>query len=289
VTTINARIAEGRHRLLGAGIGHDESALDARLLAQAVLGWDATRILTSGDELEPSAFAAQYAELISRRAHREPLSYITGTREFWNLVFEVSPAVLIPRPETEGLVEAVNELFPDRQIPLRMADVCTGSGCVAVAIAFDRPAAHVVAADISAAALEVARRNTVRHAVADRVECVHGDLLQPLTGTFDVILANPPYVPSGARAALQREVRDFEPETALFAGADGLGVIRGLLAESPVRLAQDGYLIFEFGDGQEMAVRELISAGDGLRMVDVKCDLQGIPRIAIARLRSPVA
>ena len=119
--------------------------------------------------------------------------------------------------------------------------------------------------------------------MTDRVECVHGDLLQPLTGTFDVIVANPPYVPSGARAALQREVRDFEPETALFAGADGLGVIRRLLAESPARLAQDGYLIFEFGDGQEMVVRELISASDGLTMVDIRDDLQGIARIAVVK------
>jgi release factor glutamine methyltransferase len=285
VTTINARIAEARHRLLGAGIGHDESALDARLLAQAVLGWDAARILTSGDELEPSAFAAQYDELISRRTHREPLSYITGTREFWNLSFEVSPAVLIPRPETEGLVEAVNELFPDHQTALRIADVCTGSGCVAVAIAFDRPAAHVVAADDSAAALDMARRNAVRHAVNGRVECVRGDLLKPLTGSFDAIVANPPYVPAGARAGLQPEVRDFEPGMALFAGADGLGIIRRLVSESPPRLTRDGYLIFEFGDGQEAAVRELISESGGLRMVDVKSDLQGIARIAVAERR----
>jgi release factor glutamine methyltransferase len=285
VTTINARIAEGRHRLLGAGIDHDESALDARLLAQAVLGWDATQILTSGDELEPSAFASQYDGLILRRAHREPLSYLTGTREFWNLSFEVSPAVLIPRPETEGLVEAVNELFQDHQAPLRIADVCTGSGCVAVAIAFERPHARVIAADDSAAALDVARRNTIRHAVADRVDCVRGDLLKPLSGTFDVIVANPPYVPTGARAGLQPEVRDFEPATALFAGADGLDIIRRLVVESPARLTQDGYLMFEFGDGQEMAVRQLISASDGLRMVDVKRDLQGIARIAIVKRR----
>jgi release factor glutamine methyltransferase len=286
VTTINARIAEARHRLLGAGIDHDESALDARLLAQAVLGWDATRILTSGDELEPSAFAPQYNELISRRAHREPLSYITGTREFWNLSFEVSPAVLIPRPETEGLVEAVNELFPDHQAALRIADVCTGSGCVAVAIAFDRPNARVIATDESAAALDVARRNTVRHGVTARVECVRGDLLQPLTGTFDAIVANPPYVPSGARAGLQPEVRDFEPASALFAGADGLDIIRRLVVESSARLTRAGYLMFEFGDGQEMVVRELISASDGLRMVDVKRDLQGIARIAISRRKT---
>jgi release factor glutamine methyltransferase len=119
--------------------------------------------------------------------------------------------------------------------------------------------------------------------VTERVECVRGDLLEPLTGTFDVIVANPPYVPAGARAGLQPEVRDFEPAMALFGGADGLGVIGRLVSESQTRLAQDGYLIFEFGDGQEMAVRELISAGDGLRMVDVKRDLQGIERIAIVK------
>jgi release factor glutamine methyltransferase len=286
VTTINARIAEGRHRLLGAGIDHDEAALSARLLAEAVLGWNTTQILTSGDELEPPAFAAQFGELISRRAHREPLAYITGTREFWNLMFEVSPAVLIPRPETEGLVEAVITTFPDRDAALRIADVCTGSGCVAVAIAVERRGASVVAADLSAAALEIARRNATRHRVRDRVECVQGDLLSPLSGSFDLILANPPYVGTGSRTALQPEVRNFEPETALFAGADGLDVIRRLVTDSPARLEQHGYLIFEFGDGQESDVSELIWASEGLTMVDVKPDLQGIPRVAITKRRA---
>jgi release factor glutamine methyltransferase len=283
VTTINTRIAEGRHRLLGAGIEREEAALSARLLAEAVLGWNTTQILTSGDQLEPPAFAAAFEELISRRAHREPLAYITGTREFWNLRFEVSPAVLIPRPETEGLIEAVNTMLPDREASLRVADVCTGSGCVAVAIAVERRSAQVVAADLSAAALDIARRNVTRHGVRERVECVQGDLLTPLTGRFDLIVANPPYVAVGSRTALQPEVRNFEPETALFGGADGLEIIRRLVADTPACLNQDGYLIFEFGDGQEADVCELISASEGLRMVDVKRDLQGIERIAIVR------
>jgi release factor glutamine methyltransferase len=283
VTTINTRIAEGRHRLLGAGIEHDEAALSARLLAEAVLGWSTTQILTSGDQLEPPAFAAAFEELIARRAHREPLAYITGTREFWNLRFEVSPAVLIPRPETEGLIEAVNTILPDREASLRVADVCTGSGCVAVAIAVERRAARVVAADLSAAALEIARRNVTRHGVRDRVECVQGDLLTPLTGRFDLIVANPPYVAAGSRTALQPEVRNFEPETALFGGADGLEIIRRLVSDAPACLNPDGYLMFEFGDGQEADVSELISASSRLRMVDIKCDLQGIERIAITR------
>jgi len=286
VTTINTRIAEGRHRLLGAGIEHQEAALSARLLAEAVLGWSTTQILTSGDQLEPPAFAAAFEELISRRAHREPLAYITGTREFWNLRFEVSPAVLIPRPETEGLIEAVNNMLPDREVPLRVADVCTGSGCVAVAIAVERRSARVVATDLSAAALDIARRNITRHGVRDRVECVQGDLLTPLTGSFDLIVANPPYVAVGSRTALQPEVRNFEPETALFGGADGLEIIRRLIADAPACLNQDGYLMFEFGDGQEADVTELISASDGLRMVDVRRDLQGIERVAIVRLKN---
>jgi methylase of polypeptide subunit release factors len=212
VTTINARIAEGRHRLLGAGINQGESALDARLLAQAVLGWDTTRMLTSGDELEPAAFAAQYDELIARRAHREPLPYITGTREFWNLTFEVSPAVLIPRPETEGLVEAVNELFPDRDAPLRAADVCTGSGCVAVAIAFERRQARIVAADASAAALEIAHRNTQRHGVTDRVEC---QAIGAADGAFDLIWLTR-HTCHQAPASTATEVRDHGGDGALL-------------------------------------------------------------------------
>ena len=174
-------------------------------------------------------------------------------------------------------------MFPDRDVPLHVADVCTGSGCVAVAIAVERRGARVVAADLSPSALEIARRNATRHGVRDRVECVQGDLLTPLAGSFDLIVANPPYVASGSRTALQPEVRNFEPETALFAGADGLDLIRRLVSDSPARLQQHGYLIFEFGDGQESDVSELISASEGLRMVDIKHDLQGIPRVAIAR------
>jgi release factor glutamine methyltransferase len=283
VTTINTRIAEGRQRLLGAGIGRDEAALDARLLAQAVLGWDTARVLTSGNELEPSAFRRQYEELIARRAQREPLAYITGTREFWNLSFEVSPAVLIPRPETEGLVEAVNGLFPHRDTAFDIADICTGSGCVAVAIAVEHPRARVVASDLSAAAVEIARRNIVRHNVGDRVECVQGDLVQPLTAPCDVIVANPPYVPARTRTTLQPEVRNSEPAMALFGGADGLDMIRRLLAESPPWLRPDGYLIFEFGDGQEDSVSALISTRPELTMIGIKRDLLGIARIAIAR------
>ncbi|HUQ72474.1 MAG TPA: peptide chain release factor N(5)-glutamine methyltransferase, partial [Planctomycetaceae bacterium] len=212
-----------------------------------------------------------------------PLSYIVGTREFWNLTFEVSSAVLIPRPETEGLVEAVLERFPERDVPLQIADVCTGSGCVAVAIATERPRARVLASDISESALVVAGRNAERHGVADRVRCVKSDLLAGLNGPFDLVVANPPYVPAGARPALQPEVRDFEPSIALFAGADGLDMAERLASQAVTRLKPGGYLIFEFGDGQEAAIRGLVSRTEGLTMVDAKDDLQEIARVAITQ------
>ena len=281
--TINARVAAARLRLREAGIRADEAMLDARLLAEHLLGWDTARLLTSGNDEEPPWFASRYEATVGRRAQREPLPYIVGTREFWNLTFEVSSAVLIPRPETEGLVEAVLEQFPERDVPLQIADVCTGSGCVAIAIAIERPSAHVVASDISESALVIAGRNAARHGVADRVRCVRGDLLAGLDGPFDLVVANPPYVPAGARPALQPEVRDFEPSIALFGGANGLDMAEQLASQAVTRLKPNGYLIFEFGDGQEAAIRELISRTEGLTMVDAKHDLQEIARVAITQ------
>src|ERR1700694_4106030 len=153
MVTIHARVAQGRKRLRRAGITPEEADLDARLLAQKLLGWDAARFLTSANEPEPADFAALYEPLVARREGREPLAYITGRQEFWGLEFEVSPAVLIPRPETELIVEAALERFPDAKAPARVVDACTGCGCVAVALARERPAARVIAADISEEAL----------------------------------------------------------------------------------------------------------------------------------------
>ncbi|HXI31810.1 MAG TPA: HemK/PrmC family methyltransferase, partial [Vicinamibacterales bacterium] len=141
--SIHRRVSAARERLREAGISHTESDLDARLLAQHVLGWTTERFLTDAQLGEPDGFVPRYESLVARRATREPLAYIVGTREFWGLDFEVSPAVLIPRPSTELIVEAILELFPDRSAPLRIADVCTGCGCVAVALAHERPAASI--------------------------------------------------------------------------------------------------------------------------------------------------
>jgi release factor glutamine methyltransferase len=281
--TINARVAAARLRLRDAGIRADEATLDARLLAEHLLGWDTARLLTSGNDEEPAWFASRYEATVGRRAQREPLPYIVGTREFWNLTFEVSSAVLIPRPETEGLVEAVLERFPESDVSLQIADVCTGSGCVGIAIASERPHVEVIASDISESALVVARRNAERHGVGDRVRCVRGDLLAGLDGPFDLIVANPPYVPAGARPALPPEVRDFEPSIALFGGNDGLQMAARLASQAVTCLKPRGYLIFEFGDGQEVIIRELISGIEGLTMIDVRHDLQDIARVAITR------
>jgi release factor glutamine methyltransferase len=215
------------------------------------------------------------------------MAYLLGAREFWGLMFEVTPAVLIPRPETEILVEAALELFPDTHATLHIADVGTGSGCLAVVLAKARPAARVVATDTSAAGLLVAQQNASRHGVESRVLFSYGDLfperLAPSFESFDLIVSNPPYVPEGDRATLQPDVRDYEPAEALFAGADGLDVIRRLVPAAGQRLKPGGYLVFEIGAGQKRAVTGLISASPSLRMLGLRNDLQGIPRTVVAQ------
>jgi release factor glutamine methyltransferase len=281
--TIHAHVSAARQRLRDAGITPTESDLDARLLAQHVLGWSTERFLIDAREPVPDGFTPRYDALVARRVTREPLAYIVGIREFWGLALEVNADVLIPRPATELIVEAIQELFPDRSVPLAIADVCTGCGCVAVAIAYERPTATVRGTDISDPALAVARRNASRHGVADRVTFSHGDLLAGMTGTFDAIVANPPYVIDRARPALQPEVRDHEPSVALFGGVDGLALVTRLVAAAPARLRSGGYLIFEFGLGQDVEVEDLLEASPDLTLVGLRRDIQGIARTAIAR------
>jgi release factor glutamine methyltransferase len=281
--TVEERVARARRRLAVSGIPDADAALDVRLLAQHVLGWDAAHLIAHGDEAEPSTFASSYEALVERREQREPLAYLTGRREFWGLSFEVSPAVLIPRPETELIVETALALFRDRSRPMRAADVGTGSGCLAVALAREYPAMQIVATDTSQAALQVARINADRHGVSDRIEFVDADLLGPGSGSFDLIVSNPPYVPAADYESLQPEVRDYEPLAALVAGPDGLAVIERLLTAVPPRMSSAGLLIFEFGFGQADQIEELISCTSGLTMIGLRPDLQGIPRVAIAR------
>jgi release factor glutamine methyltransferase len=282
--SIRARVTAARQRLYQAGITADMADLDARLIAQHVLGWTTERYLTEAHTEAPHGFAAAYDALVGRRGAREPLAYIVGHREFWGLDIEVTPAVLVPRPETELLVESLLEWFPAPGGPVRIADACTGSGCVAVAIARERPCACVVATDISDAALGVARRNAARHGVGDRVQLVRADLLRGLGASFDAIVANPPYVPYCDRPVLEPEIAHREPELAIFGGEDGLSVIEQLVPQAAALIRQDGTLMFEFGFGQAEAVADLIALTPGLTLVDLRSDLQGIPRIAIAQV-----
>ena len=279
-------MAGARARLRDAGIKDAEAGLDARLLAQRLLGWDAAQFFTAASDTPPARFASQYDELVARRAGREPIAYITGRQQFWDLTFEVSPAVLIPRPETELIVEAALELFPDRDAPLAIADVCTGSGCLAVALAHERPRATFVATDVSADALDVARRNVARLGVEARIRFILTDLFRDVDGSFDLIVANPPYVRQRDRVSLQPEVREHEPAVAIFAQDDGLSIIRGLVEQAAAHLKHGGILMFEFGFGQDVEVEQLIADAPELTMIGLKRDLQGIARTAIARKES---
>jgi len=275
---VNAARAKLRH----ARIPDDEAELDARLLAEHVLGWTTEQFLTRATDSAPREFAERLDVLIERRAQREPAAYILGHQEFWGLDFEVGPGVLIPRPETELIVESALALMSVDQ-PYAVADLCTGSGCVAIAVARERPVARVAATDVSPQALAIASRNAARLGVGNRIAFQRGDLFGDLAGPLDFVLANPPYVPDADRETMQAEVRDYEPALALFAGPDGLDVIKRLIADAGPRLRHGGWLIFEFGFGQADAVAELISRAGTLTMIDLRRDLQGIPRTAVAQ------
>jgi release factor glutamine methyltransferase len=272
-------IAAARATLTDSGIPSSEAAIDAEVLARHVLGCDRAQLWTEGRNPAPPGFEHRFRRLIARRATREPVAMIIGHREFWGLDFEVTSDVLIPRPETEFLVEEALTFARDTTCRLAI-DVGTGSGCIAIAIAHELPDLHVLAIDASPAALDVARRNACHNRVADRIEFREGDVLQGVTETADLILSNPPYVPDADAAALQQEVVQFEPHAALFGGADGLGVIRRLLDQSGGHLAPGGRLIVEFGFGQDAAIRQL-APDAGWNVVRIREDLQGIPRTAV--------
>ncbi len=291
--SLHSEIAAAKRLLEQAGIDPVEAAVDADLLARHVLGWDRARLLASLIDPPPPGFDAAYATLVARRQRREPAAYIVGGREFWRRDFEVGPGVLVPRPETESIVEeaiarcGAHAAAPHREHPLLVADVGTGSGCLAVTLAAEFPGARVVATDTSRTALAFARRNAARHDVSDRIEFVETDLLADVDARFDLIVSNPPYVRSEEMERLPDEVRDYEPKQALLGGRDGLDVIRRLLLQSESRLCTGGLLIFEFGFGQEAGVRDVVGARPAFRMEAVRSDLQRIPRTAVVQWHPP--
>lgn len=255
---------------------------DAELLLLHVLGVDRTVLITSaGNWLTPVEQRA-YEMAVARRLKHEPVQYITGEQEFYGLAMKVSPAVLIPRPETEHLVEAVLERAPHRT-PLMIADVGTGSGAIAVALAVGLPQAQVTALDISQEALLVARENARRHRVDGRVRLVESDLLAAAGDVlFDMVVSNPPYVAEAERATLARQVREHEPAGALFAGAEGLDVYRRLIPQARRALHVGGLLAMEIGHGQSEAVAALLGDWDVVTLVN---DLRGIPRVVMTTKR----
>ena len=288
LTTVHGHVIAASLRLRAAGIPQSEADLDARLLAREVLGWDAARYLASSLEIPPAGFVEHYTALTARRERREPVAYILGRQEFWGRSFAVAPGVLIPRPETELIIETALGLFPDRLSALRIADVGTGSGCLALTLAAELPAATVTATDMSSAAIDIARGNALALGLADRVTFAQTDVLSAVDATFDLIVSNPPYVPEIDTPALQPEVVEYEPGKALFGGPDGLAVVRRVVNAAAASLAPSGWLLVEFGLGQADQVAQLISEAPGLTMVALKRDLQGIPRTAVARMHGGI-
>lgn len=256
---------------------------DARALLRAVLRADEAHLAAHPEQVLTPEEDQRFADCLRRRRAGEPVAYITGEREFWSLSFKVAPAVLIPRPETESIVDEGVALGRALTSP-RMADIGTGSGCIAVALAMELPRARLVATDVSEDALAVARTNAERHRVADRIEFVATSYLDGVKGEFDVITANPPYVRDGDKPGLSRDVR-HEPDVALFGGTEGLRDIAGVLAAASAALVPGGWLVMEFGYGQEPGVEALVGMQTALRLHRVQPDLQGIPRTAIIQRR----
>ena len=299
--TLHETLAGARARLVAANISQAEASVDVDLYARTILGWDRARLLSDLQEAPPAGIEPTLSEWTARRARHEPTAYIVGVREFWGLDFAITPDVLVPRPETEFIVEEALLLLRsgDPRVPAphggrspgdlavghaRVADIGTGSGCVAVAVAVDASGCRVTASDVSREALAVARGNAARHGVADRVEFVATSYLDAVDGMFEVITANPPYVKDGDKPALSRGTR-HEPDVALFGGAEGLRDIAGVLDTAAAKLTPGGWLVMEFGCGQEESVGALVDVRPALRLDHVRADLQGIPRTAIVQRR----
>jgi release factor glutamine methyltransferase len=252
------------------------------MLLLHVLGKDKAWLMAHWEEELSGEQATHYMELLERRYQGAPIQYITGETEFYGLAFRVTPDVLIPRPETEHLVERVLGLAAGFQAP-RIVDVGTGSGAIAIALAHHLPNAAITAIDLSAAALTMARQNAQRNQVSHRIRFLEGDLLGPVAGEqFDIVVSNPPYVLLADYASLAVEVREHEPVLALFAGGDGLDIYRRLIPAAFATLVSGGYGALEIGYGQSPAVVELFAAS-GFSEIEFVPDLQGIPRVASAR------
>lgn len=286
-TALKRGIAELRHANVPS------YTLAAELLLLHVLGRDRAWLYAHPEETVSSLDAHRFVSLIARRAEGEPTQYLTGKQEFWGLQCEVTLNVLIPRPETEHVIEvaldrlAVGELRAGRKQTLtgdglQIVDVGTGSGCIAIALAKELPGARIVATDISEAALAVARRNAERHSVTDRVAFLQMNLLTALAGKYDLIVSNPPYVGRNEKQSLMREVRDHEPELALYGGEEGYEIYADLIAQAARCVQRSGLLVLELGHNALSAVQPLLDAPHWAN-VGVTKDLAGIARVIAAQ------
>jgi release factor glutamine methyltransferase len=273
--SIESAIREGAEILREGAV--NEAGREAGSLLAHVLDRDRGFVIAHADDSLAEEQYQNFRRLISRRKRGEPLQYITGHREFFKLGFEVSPDVLIPRPETELIVEAALELCKDDPA-LFFADIGTGSGCIAISVLHEVPAAVAVATDVSLAALHVAQRNAERHGVHQRLTLIESDCFAAVcpTKSFSLIASNPPYVSDDELERVPREVR-FEPRGALAGGVDGLSVIRRLLNEARPFIRPEGYLVFEIGFGQSELVEKLIDRRVW-KLLEIRKDLRGIPR-----------
>jgi release factor glutamine methyltransferase len=280
-------IDEASRRLSVAGV--ESSHLDAQLLMAEAAGITREAVITGSIDLSPSILK-NFDAMVARREKREPVAYIVGHKEFYSLDFEVTPAVLIPRPETEFVVTAALESIAEKA-NARVLDIGTGSGAIAIAIAVNAPSAQITAVDISADAITVVSRNARRHRVEDRVTIRRGDCFDLLDGEaalgkFDAIVSNPPYLDDAEITALEPEVHRFEPRIALNGGASGLDILQRITIDAPAHLETDGKLIMEMGEGHAGDVVGLLTRA-GLKVVDVINDLAGHPRVVRARKIEP--
>jgi release factor glutamine methyltransferase len=271
---VNDPIAAAAKRLGDAGIAN--ARLDARLL------WEHARRIEASALLAHGRAASVFATLVARRAAREPLAYITGHKEFWSLEFAVGAGVLIPRPETETLIEQMLGLVPDRNAPYAVLDLGTGSGCLLVTALKELPNAHGLGIDISASALRWARQNLANHKLENRASLMETGWIEDAAPGFDFVLANPPYIPAADIAGLEPEVAQYEPQAALDGGPTGLDAYRALVPRIIRLLRPGGHALLEIGLGQDAAVAGLCRAAR-LEVVRVSPDLAGIPRCVVAQ------
>lgn len=276
---IGDALAAARRQLAERSIPGGDARLEAELLMARALETSRSFLYAHPEQELPARHAAGFRAMLQRRLRGEPMAYILGEREFWSMTLHVTPAVLIPRPETEGLVSIALEKLA-AGTALRIADLGTGSGAIALALARERPVAEVHATDISDEALEVARANAERLGIGN-VAFHRGNWCEPLHGRFNLIASNPPYV-SGRDPHLERGDCRFEPRLALTPGNDGLAALRTIAREASARLAEDGWLVLEHGHEQGPAVRALLMA-EGYRDIDTLEDLQGLERITLGR------